>query len=514
MTSDDPMPLRLADAGVAETIRSVLNRASFREPAICQRLQIATLAAVDHPVFMTLQFRLAGDGLLETLASLFLFGNAIPGEALRRHLSGAELDAFVAADLVRPYTAPDGTPDRLFSPIRLTPILVPSLADQDILVAGDRGDHPDGSTFAAFSDIVFPGHNPLTRRFLTLLPTSRPATVLELCAGSGVAALAMASAGSRCVAADIADRSAHFARFNAWLNGCANVDVACGDLYAPVNGRFDCILAHPPYVPALEQRLTYRDGGESGDQIIRRIVEDLPDYLNVGGTFHLLCLGMDTEQARFEDRLRGWLGASADEFDIIFSLDSTTPPEQIATRLTERLGRPRVDLEKWRALFESLQVKEFVYGGTVLRRFAKASGGPFTRRVLMTEGTSAASFDQLLRWFDWLREPGGESRMLDAKLVLPPTLRLEVQHRMEAGTFTPDLFFLENGGHPFRARLKVEPWLAGVLTDLDGRRTVREVFADVRSRGRLPESFSEVDQQQMMCYLAERNCVAFADRTT
>ena len=506
----DAVPLRRCDAGVADAIHGVLQRGSFQEQVICEHLQLGNLSAVDHPVFMTLQHRLGGSGLLETLCSVFLFGDAVPHASIREYLSAEELDAFIAADLFRPYRAPAAAPDHLYSPVRLAPIRVPDLAERDILVAGDRNDHPDGSPFTPFADIVFPGHNPLTRRFLTLLPATRPVRVLELCAGSGIATLAMASAGSRCVAADIAERSVHFARFNAWLNDCSGLDVACGDLYAAVQDGFDCILAHPPYVPALEQRLTYRDGGQTGDEIIRRIVEGLPEHLNAGGTCHLLCLGMDTEETRFEERLRAWLGPSGGEFDVIFALDSTTPPEQVATRVAEPFGRSRDNMHKWHELFHRLKVKDFVYGSVVIRRLDAASRGePLTRRVLMTDGTTAASFMQLLRWFDWLREPGGESRILDTKPTLPADLRLDVQHRMEAGGFTPDVFYLENGGHPFRARLKIEPWLASVLVSLDGRRTVREVFTNAEANGKIPTGFSERDQQRLMCYLAERNCVTF-----
>lgn len=512
MKTDEPFPLRLGDAGSAAAIRAVLKRASFQEQTLSERLRIASLVGVDQPVFKSLENRLSGPGLLETLAGVFLFGNAVPRTAFRAHLTDAELDAFLAADLIRPWTSPGAPADYVFSPVRLVSIRLPEFSAQDLVVAGDRGDHPDGSPFQPFQDIVFPGHNPLTRRFLTLLPATRPASVLELCAGSGIAALAMALAGSRSVATDIAERSVHFARFNAWLNGCSTLKVACGDLYEAAEGRFDCIVVHPPYIPAFEKQLTYRDGGETGDEIIRGVVSGLPEHLNVGGTCLLLSLGMDTGEGAFEDRIRGWLGPEAPGFDIIFALDSTTPPELIATRLTQPFGGSRTHIDRWRDLFERLQVKEFVYGAVVIRRFDPGSAGtPFTRRVLMTEATSAAGFDRLLRWFDWLREPGGETRILEAKPKLPPGLRLEVQHRTDGTGFTPDLYFLENDGHPFRARLKIEPWLAAFLAELDGDHTVRELFSSAKSRGRLPEGFNETDQQRVMCYLAERNCVIFGE---
>src|SRR5439155_15173460 len=69
---------------------------------------------------------------------------------------------------------------------------------------------------------------------------------------------------------------------------------------------------------------------------------------------------------------------------ILFALDSTTPPELIATRIIDRSSGSPDDLNRWRALFEQLQVKVFVYGAIAGRRFV-GDGEAFTRRVLMTD---------------------------------------------------------------------------------------------------------------------------------
>jgi SAM-dependent methyltransferase len=501
---DSPFPLRAGTATAAATIRAVLVRAAFSESAICERLRIPSLDAVDLPLFKSFEERLAGAGLLEQLARAFVFGGFVGRTAIRDHVSREQLQTFIDADLLRPWAAES---DQLFSPVRLVPIALPGGERTELLIAGDRGDQPDGSRIAPFSDIVFPGHNPLTREFLKLLPRSGRETVLDVCAGTGVAALAMAAMGARATAADIAERSVHFARFNGWLNGCERLEVACGDLYGAVAGRgFDCIAAHPPYVPAMSQQLTYRDGGETGDEIVRRVVEGIPDHLNTGGTFHLLCLGMDTGAAAFEERIRSWLGPAGREFDVVFALDSTTPPELIATRLIDRGGGSAADLNRWRALFEQLQVKVFVYGAIAGRRFG-GNGEAFTRRVLMTETTTAEGFEALFHWFDWLRQ-AGQSAVLDLKPVLPPDLRLDVQHRIENGTFVPATYFLENGGRPFKARLSTQPWVAAMLSELDGVNTLRDVFRTAVSRGRVPPDFGEADLERLMRYLIERGCVS------
>src|SRR5207247_2324413 len=83
-------------------------------------------------------------------------------------------------------------------------------------------------------------------RFVGVSGRSPVADALDLCAGTGIAALVLSRHVERVVAADITPRAAHFARFNALLNSRPNVEIAVGDLYDPVAGRtFDRIVAHP-----------------------------------------------------------------------------------------------------------------------------------------------------------------------------------------------------------------------------------------------------------------------------
>ena len=504
MTAEPRPPLVPTSPADAAVIRGVFDRAGFSERSLCERLGIPALDAVDLPLFKSFRHRLENGGLVEALAALFLFGEPVADAALAG-MTPEERRAFTAADLLRPSPG-DGGGARLFSPVRLVPIDGGTGRPRDLLLAGDRGDHPDGSPFVPFSDIVFSGHNPLTRQFLRLLPQTPCADLLDLCSGTGVGALMQAGHAVRATAVDVAERSVHFARFNAWLNDCT-LEVCAGDLYRPLAGRrFDRIIAHPPYVPALTQKLTYRDGGETGEEIVRGIVAGVPAHLADGGTFHLLFLGMDTDDGAIEERARRWLGAAAEEFDIIFALDSRTPPELIATRLVERAGGSPQDLERWRHLFQGIRVQDFVYGALVGRRVA-AGQRTFTRRVLLGETTTGASFDQLFQWFDWFRAPEWEERVLAATPALATDIHLEVRHAVQEGTFVPEAYALSNAGRPFYAVVKTDPWVAALLSEMDGVRTVREHHRSAAARARMPADFSESDLARLMCFLLERGYV-------
>jgi hypothetical protein len=108
---------------------------------------------------------------------------------------------------------------------------------------------------------------------------------------------------------DINSRAACCTRFNAQASGAANVEVLVGNLFQPVRGeRFDLITANPPFVPSPMDTLGFRDGGRSGEDVQRRIVEGLPQHLAPGGVAQIVTELGERDDQSIADRLRGWLG--------------------------------------------------------------------------------------------------------------------------------------------------------------------------------------------------------------
>jgi SAM-dependent methyltransferase len=141
-------------------------------------------------------------------------------------------------------------------------------------------------------DAVFFG--PDTYRFAgwlgrTLPPCQR---LVDVGCGTGAGAIAMAGRCGQVVFTDINPRALRFAAVNAKLAGLGEqaVQFAAGDLYAPVAGPIDCIVANPPYLVDRSQRV-YRDGGGFwGMALAVRIVREGLPRLRAGGTL-LLCTG-------------------------------------------------------------------------------------------------------------------------------------------------------------------------------------------------------------------------------
>jgi SAM-dependent methyltransferase len=497
-----PNPPRIGSAAERRRVVECLTRAEFSEAAVCAFLDIPDLDALEGQ-----RTRRMIEGAVRDsqalLIQLFILGGAADAADVNRLLKPDEAAAFLALDLIGP-TADERT--RFYSPLRLVPISYGGAADRTLFIASDRTDTPDGSRFEPFADIVFSGHNPLTRQFLRLLPTSSTGTVLDLCSGTGIGALVAETTAQRVIAVDITERCTEFARFNCWLNGKEHVEVRRGDLYEPVHDeRFDRILAHPPYVPALSERLIYRDAGETGDRLLRRIIEELPNHLSPAGTFHALSIGMDTVDGTFEARVRRWLGASESAFDIVFAFGSSMSPEEFAQSLVTRAsGAQPGDLDRWLELFTERQVREVVYGALVLKRVVDMKGAAQTRRVVAGPSTGPGSFERLFEWFDWMRRPGLVERVLSSRLILAEGAQLDTRHVIADGQFVPDSLLLRNDHADFKVQLKTDGWVIAVLSGFNGRRTVAEVFDEANRIGAIPKEFFQPNFVDLVCLLVER----------
>lgn len=127
---------------------------------------------------------------------------------------------------------------------------------------------------------------PDTYRFCALLDARVAAArrCVDVCCGSGVGGLSVAARARQIVLADVNPAALRLARVNAHLAGVADrVELACGDLFAPVSGDFDLVIANPPYLLDAGHRV-YRDGGGAiGEGLAVRIVREGLARLASGG---------------------------------------------------------------------------------------------------------------------------------------------------------------------------------------------------------------------------------------
>lgn len=118
------------------------------------------------------------------------------------------------------------------------------------------------------------------------------AHVLDIGTGTGVLALLAARSGGTVTAVDSSSLAVVTARANAWLHG-TRIRVHRGDLFEPVTrGRFQLVLANPPYVPAQTSRDARWDAGADGRAVIDRLCAAIPDRLDAGGVLLMVHSGM------------------------------------------------------------------------------------------------------------------------------------------------------------------------------------------------------------------------------
>jgi SAM-dependent methyltransferase len=382
------LPLRIGSPEQFAAVATALREADFTEASILGVLKLNDMS--DLGAANSSNSDLTGlDPRLCVFMRLFLFFELVPCEEVKSALGRSTLDAFLALDLLR---GADESGSSYYAAAFLYPVA-------DLYMTSDRPVALNSSD-ARPDDWVFPAIFEGTLDFLRLLLKSPADDALDLCSGSGVAALVLSRNAAHAVAADLTARATHYARFNRILNGRNNVEVVQGDLYGAVPGRtFDRIVAHPPYVPALRDQAIYRAGGVTGEQLVRRIIEGLPRHLRRGGTYFALSLNIDTASAPFEERARKWLGPAQSEFDIVLATGFEKAAESTVQNVADRDASVDVtDIARMREALAAIGATRFVYGALAARRRTPGERGkPRTLRMRMSHATTGADLEALLR---------------------------------------------------------------------------------------------------------------------
>jgi methylase of polypeptide subunit release factors len=454
-------------------LREFFVRAGYTERRICEKLNLASAEALDIiSLSENLAERVAAPDPLSTLVRLFLLGEYVPIMETETQFPGSAWAAMNALGLIEK----DSTDrKRCFSSVALYPI-------QDLFIISDRWTNPDHTPKKSFPDIVYPAMTWSTREFLRFLPADPCGEFLELCGGSGIAALASSRYVRHAWAGDITERSTHFAAFNAALNDTQNVTAVRGDLFSAVEGRtFDRIAAHPPYMPVLRPAEIYYDGGEDGEQLTRRILEGLLQHLNPGGRLYCRTLGTDRKESPFEQRLRGWFGNAESEFDIAVFISKNLDPARFAMDSAVRKAAGQAEVNQWKALFERLQVKEILTGTVVVQR--RESMRPvFTIRRSLAPNADSSAIERVLRWETGMAREHSSETVFAARPIASPQVQLIVRHRIEKADFAPQEFTLTSD-YPFLMDCQVQPWMGYLVARCDGSRNVQQLYEECREAG-------------------------------
>lgn len=240
---------------------------------------------------------------LDALMHLFMGQDSIPVDSATTSLGSRLFSDLQKVKLVRI----DENGVQCQSTVRIEPV-------DDLLVCADR--IPD--KLPVRPDLVYHPWDYSAQLYTRIVPPTKCASFLEMCCGSAYVCLKAARSFAQSVhGVDINPRAIRFAEFNKKLNGIENIITYCGDLFKPVHAmRFDRIVAHPPYIPALADSVTYKDAGIDGERISSDLIRSLPGHLSEGGEFYGWLSLSDRIDIPAEFRVRELLGTNHLEFDV------------------------------------------------------------------------------------------------------------------------------------------------------------------------------------------------------
>lgn len=472
-------PLKIGTREEFARVARALREVSFDEQTICRAFHLGDMSDVAR--LRVADLDQAGiSSQLQVMVRLFLVLRLVPRPEVERAFDETTVSSFLSLGLL----GRGEFGDNYYAKVLLYPI-------NGLVIASDREIDPHGSPLTGMAELVFPAVYEGTLQFLRLLP-ELDGDALDLCAGTGIAAFVLSRRCRRAYSLDISARATAFARFNQALNGCEHVEVLQGDLYAPVEGQtFDCIVAHPPYVPSLGIETVWRDGGVTGDVFVRRIIEGLPQYLREGGCAMMLTQGVDTKAGAFEERARQWLGDRADEFDIIFASKTERSPSEVIQLLFKK--RPDSEAATLSEEFRRAGVINMPYGALFLRRVKRSPNRKsWIIRPRLSSETVGADFQATFALHDRVSLPQFAVDLAHAKPQLAPRLEITVRHVVHEGSLVPAEYVF-SVGRPFEKRGQFDPWAIPMFTRFDGCLTVAEIYEAARAEGEMPEAFGLED---------------------
>lgn len=491
-----PIPLKFGTRSQFVSLRTLLKSAGYTAEAVCERLGVSSIFELESLKSGPMTAEGIDSGL-DVLIWLFLGGERLEQAVALRFLSDADLETLAALGLLE--AAPSGR--EVQSTVLLYPV-------ESVYVASDLAiNRIDGSS-TTFSDAVYPPITASAGWFLSMLPRSPCDSFLELCGGTGIAALLAAGSASQVRTVDITKRSTVFAAFNAELNEVRRFHALEGDLYEPVrNETFDRIAAHPPYMPATENARIFRDGGPDGEEITRGILRGLAEHLRPGGRLYLTAILSDRRGAPVESRVREMLGPNENEFDVaVVAIKGLHPIVHYGGELW-RGTATATEVEPQLAHLRTLGIQGMVLCTVVVQR-AEMGRSVFTTRRLAGPQCDSAAVEWLLRWEAKATDPDLDRWLAEVAPRSLDTAGLLVSHRMTMGDWKPVGLELKIGG-PFQHQVACGTWVAEFLRRCDGRRSALAILEAMKSEGAIPADASRGEFIAMVKGLASGGFLQF-----
>ena len=449
---------------------------------------------------------LSGDERLAAITLVFWLREQVPAIVLAAALG---LEAYRAArDLgLVEEVRPDGVTLCARAPFALTPYEIPvgvprglRRGDENLYLVADHG--------TLTSPEVLPGDFVLGlggagRTLVSITPRDRVTTAADIGTGCGVQALLLARHVERVIATDISARALHLTALSAGLAGVTNIDLRQGSLLEPLTEDVDLLVSNPPFVitprtaaEAVVPDFEYRDGGMSGDRLVRELFAEVPSVLTAGG--RAVCLGNWEVTADSSDGPETWVVDPSTSV-LVIEREVLDPVAYAETWIRD--GGIQRASEEWNAAtaawlddFASRQVTGIAFGYVLMHRTdndsptlspddlpsTEAAAVPAPRekvRITSAQSTNTHGIGAFLTTVEelrsWLAQASDEEIAATA-FTRSPDL---VEHRHHVpGQEDPTSITLEQG-IGFGQVFDLDTALAGFVSVADGSLTLRQTAA-------------------------------------
>jgi protein-L-isoaspartate O-methyltransferase len=336
-------------------------------------------------------------------------------------------------------------------------------------------------------------------------------TLLDLGAGCGIQAFAAARHCKQVVATDLNPRAARYLEFNATLNGIENVEILIGDLFEPVAGRtFDRIVSNPPFVIAPSKRFVYRDNDMELDGFCRRLVKEVPAYLNEGGIFQMICEWVEMKGQDWSERITEWFEGTG--CDVLVMKGNTQEPSGYAEgRIRETLPdtdeAASAEFAEWMDYYRRMRVRA-IHGGMVTMR--RKDGDPWIRvedRAGRVDGPFGEYVLTGLAIRDFLASHPTDESMLEATPRLLPRAMLETQYHWGGQQWeSPAMRLASSDG--LHQTIGLEGDVGGFLKKFDGTRKLGDLIGELTATVDVESSRVRAECVSMVRLLMERGFVS------
>ncbi|MGO1654087.1 MAG: methyltransferase [Brevibacterium yomogidense] len=443
----------------------------------------------------------ARDRALAAIALLFLLDTPVGVDDAAAAL-GADLVETLRTEglLVR---GSEESPGPIRSVLDLTahplPLGVPrglAPGDDTLLLFADHGTltRPD----ALDGDYVL-GYGGAGRTLLDLTPRGPVSLAADIGTGCGIQTVLLARHADRVIATDLSQRALAIARLTVGLAGAADrVEFRHGSLFEPLPEAVDLLVSNPPFVITPRSNVSqatsesssygyrsygYRDGGLTGDAIMRAMVSGSPEHLRDDGT--AVMLG-NWEHGADREPPTAWVGGDGDARGTsatVIERQRMRPAAYARTWIRDggvarATARWHADVDRWLTDLEARGVEEVGFGWVVLHRaasaddavrdFAQIESGPGSNPAGL-----AAFLSTRIGLLEWLYE-ADDAELIGTAYQLAPDV---TEHRhLRPGADDPTVITIEQGGG-LAQTFQADPALAGFLGVCDGTLTMGQISA-------------------------------------